>query len=357
MPADFRAEKATGIHGWGVYVPRYLLPLEDIARVWGWSRQQYLGLGVESKAVAGPDEDSTTMGYEAALNAIKRARIEPSSIKAVFFGTESKPYAVKPSATIIADALGITPITMASDLEFACRAASEALRISIGLIGSGMMEYSLVIGSDTAQAMPGDVLEFTASSGAAAFIVGPSSGSAAFFEGSFTYVTDTPDFWRREGMPYPRHGEGFTGEPAYFHHIISAVKGLLDQLGLRPSDFDYAVFHQPNGKFPVKVGKMLGFTMEQLKPGLVTPIIGNTYNASALIGLAKILDEAKPGQRILVAPFGSGAGSDAFSLIVTDNIEPRKRLAPTFNDYVSRQVRIDYSLYTRYREKIRLMPK
>ncbi len=357
MTLQARPEKGSGIHGWGAYIPRYRLPLKLIASTWGWHEDQYKGLNVREKAIAGPDEDSTTMGYEAALNALKRAKIDPSEVGAVFFGTESKPYAVKPSATIIAEALGITPVTMASDLEFACRAASEAMRSSIGLVSSGMLKYSLVIGSDTAQAQPGDVLEFTAASGAAAFILGPSSGASAVFEGSYTYVTDTPDFWRRSLQPYPRHGEGFTGEPAYFHHIINSVKGLLEELGLKPGDFDYAIFHQPNGKFPVRVGLRLGFTMEQIEPGLVTPMIGNTYNASALMGLARVLDRARPGERILVAPFGSGAGSDAYSLIVTDEVVERQDLAPKVDDYIARRVEVDYGFYTRYRGKIRLMPR
>ncbi|MCS7107470.1 MAG: hydroxymethylglutaryl-CoA synthase [Acidilobaceae archaeon] len=344
-----RVESSVGIHGWGAYVPRARLPMSEIAREWGWSEHQWKALGMIEKAVAAFDEDSTTMGVEAALNAIKRAGVRGEEIGAVFFGSESKPYAVKPSATIIAEALGITPITMASDLEFACRAASEGMRASIGLIASGMLKYTLVVGSDTAQASPGDVLEFTASSGAAAFVLGRAEGAAAVFEGSFTYVTDTPDFWRREGAPYPSHGEGFTGEPAYFKHITEAVKGLLGELGLRPSDFSYAVFHQPNGKFPVRVGEMLGFRQEQMKVGLVTPQIGNTYNGSALIGLSRVLDHAKAGERILVAPFGSGAGSDAYSIVVTEAIEERRGRAPSVDHYIKNKRNISYSEYVKMR--------
>lgn len=341
-----------GIAGWGVYIPMYRIDVDEITRQWGWPDQQSKGLGVYQKAVAGPDEDSTTMGYEASLNALRRASVDPREVGAVFFGTESKPYAVKPSATIIAEALGITPVTMASDLEFACRAASEALRASIGMVASGLVKYSLVIGSDTAQSSPGDVLEFTAASGAGAFIVGPPGESVAVFEGSYSYVTDTPDFWRRELRAYPRHGEGFTGEPAYFLHIVNAVKGLLEETGLRPSDFDHVVFHQPNGKFPVKVGKLLGFSGEQLKVGMVVQHIGNTYNGSALIGLARVLDHARPGERILVAPFGSGAGSDAFSIVVTDLVEERRGLAPPVDYYISRRKVVDYSFYSKARGKI-----
>jgi len=350
-------ESRAGIAGWGAYIPRYRLPMKEIARVWGWPDHTYKGLNVREKAVAGPDEDSTTMGIEAARNALARAGIDASRIGAVFFGSESKVYAVKPSATIIAEVLGVTPVTMASDLEFACRAGSEGMKAAIGLVSSGMIEYGLAVASDTAQAEPGDVLEFTAASGAAAFIIGPSSDAAAVFEASYTYVTDTPDFWRRAEKPYPRHGEGFTGDPAYFAHIMGAVQGLFEKTGLRPGDFKYAIFHQPNGKFPVRVGKKLGFTMEQMEPGLVTPFIGNTYNASALLGLARVLDRAEPGDRILLAPFGSGAGSDAYSIIVTDRILERRNAAPSVDDYLARRVEIDYGLYSRFRRILTMLPR
>ena len=219
--------RGSGIVGWGGYIPRYRIKAEEIVRMWGWEPSVPAGLGVKEKAVENVDEDSVTMGVEAARNAIVRAVVDPRDIRAVFFGTESKPYAVKPSATIVAEALGITPETMASDLEFACRAASEGLRASLALVEAGYMKYALVVASDTAQANPGDVLEFTAASGAAAFVVGPASESVAVLEGVYTYVTDTTDFWRGQHSHYPMHGEGFTGEPAYFHHIESAVMGLL----------------------------------------------------------------------------------------------------------------------------------
>ncbi|MEZ0393510.1 MAG: hydroxymethylglutaryl-CoA synthase [Desulfurococcaceae archaeon] len=350
-----RPEGRTGIIGWGTYIPRWRLPLKEIVELWGMNPEQPRDLNVEEKSVAGPDEDSITMGWEAALNALKRAGIRPSDIGAVWFGTESKPYAVKPSATLIAEALGIVPKTMATDLEFACRAASEAIRISIASVASGIIKYSLVVGSDTAQANPGDVLELTASSAATALVVGPAEEAAAVFEASYTYVTDTPDFWRRGLSPYPMHGEAFTGEPAYFHHIVNAVKGLMEEAGLRPSDFDYAIFHQPNGRFPLQAARMLGIPQEKVLPGLITPKIGNSYNSSALIGLANVLEQARPGQRILLAPFGSGAGSDAFSLVVTEKAVERRDRAPKVSDYLSRRTRIGYSEYSRYRSLIRVI--
>ena len=113
------------------------------------------------------------------------------------------------------------------------------------------------------------------------------------------------------------HGQRFTGEPAYFSQIRNASQGLLHDLGAQPGDFSYAIFHQPNTRFPQTVAKQLGFSAQQIAPGLLVPHIGNAYSAAALLGLCATLDVAKPGDTIFLSSYGSGAGSDAYSLRVT----------------------------------------
>jgi hydroxymethylglutaryl-CoA synthase len=102
----------------------------------------------------------------------------------------------------------------------------------------------------------------------------------------------------------------------------------------------------------MKAGQSLGFTAEQIKPGLLCPVIGNTYAGSSLIGLSAILDIAKPGDRILMVSYGSGSGSDAFSLVVTDKLPERQKLALTTAEYIARRVEIDYGTYLRFRHNI-----
>jgi len=337
--------------GYGAYIPAYRLPAVEIARIWR-SGQGTSGLPVEQKSVPGADEDTITMSIEASRNALMRSGIEPSEIRAVWVGSESHPYAVKPSGTIVAQALGIEPDLLSADMEFACKAGTEALQASIAFVGSGMGRYALGIGMDTAQGRPGDALEYTAAAGGAAYIIGPADEACVLIDGSFSFVTDTPDFFRRAHQIYPEHGNRFTGDPAYFKHIGEAVNTLLDGLSLKPSDFAYAVFHQPNTKFPQRIAKKLGFTFEQIETGLLAGSIGNTYAGAAGLGLSAVLDKAKPGQRILVGSFGSGAGSDAFSLMVTDKIRDIAARAPMTQAYMERAIKIDYGTYARWRKKI-----
>lgn len=337
------------IVGYGAYIPMYRIKDAEIARVWGRDPKR---VPIEEKSVPGPDEDSLTIAVEATLNALKRAEIPKEKIGAILVGSESPPYAVKPSATVIAEVIGVNRI-VAVDMEFACRAGTTAIQSIIGMVSSGMIEVGIAIGTDTAQGRPGDELEFTAAAGAASFVISKKgSEDIAVFEGSFSYITDTPDFWRREGQRFPRHAYRFTGEPAYFRHIYNAAKGLMEELGLRPSDFSHVVFHQPNVKFPLRIASRLGFSKEQLKHGLLSGYVGNTYAAASLIGLANVLDNSSVGERILVVSFGSGAGSDAFSLVVEDGIEAKRDLAPKVFDYINRKKYVDYSFYSKFRKNI-----
>ncbi|MDO8553178.1 MAG: hydroxymethylglutaryl-CoA synthase [Candidatus Micrarchaeota archaeon] len=343
----------TYIVGYGAYVPTYRIKTSEIARVWGEEVDRIeKGLGILEKAVGGVDEDSATIAVEAARNAIMRAKIDPKKIGALYVGSESHPYAVKPTATIVAEAIGATPNLTAADLEFACKAGTAGLQMIMGMVASDMIEYGMTIGADTAQGRPGDALEYSAASGGAAFIVGKNKGVAKL-ESTFSFTTDTPDFWRRQGADYPSHGGRFTGAPAYFKHVMGATKGILEKTNSKVTDYDYVVFHQPNAKFPLEIGKKLGIPPEKLKTGLLTPIIGNTYSGASMVGLVAVLDEAKTGDRILVTSFGSGAGSDAFTLTVTDKIEEVRNLAPLLKDYIARKQYIDYATYIKFRRKLK----
>ncbi len=340
-----------GIVGYGSYIPQYRIPAREIARVWTDGKG---GVPITEKAVPGPDEDTMTIGLEAARNALVRSGIDPQNIGAVWVGSESHPYAVKPTSTIIAEAIGATPHTEAADWQFACKAGTETIQAGIGFVAGGMAQYVLGIGADTAQSRPGDALEYTAAAGGAAYIIGPAAESLARFETTFSYVTDTPDFWRRPTTHYPSHGQRFTGEPAYFHHVSAAAETLLNEMGRTAKDYAHVVLHQPNKKFPERMAAMLGFEKEQWVTGLLSPIIGNTYAGASLLGLTAVLDIAQPGDKILCISFGSGAGSDAFSIEVSAKITAKKRLAPVTQDYINRRIEIDYATYARYRQKLQL---
>ncbi len=344
-----------GIVSYGAYIPRYRITPKVIGAVWG-NDGEAMGrsLNIKAKSVPGPDEDVITISVEAARACMAKVDIDPTEIGAIYVGSESHPYAVKPTATIVAEAIGSAPVMTAADYEFACKAGTAAVQTTMGLTLSKMMKYGLAIGTDTSQGAPGDALEYSASAGGAAMLIGIDHPIAEINH-TVSYTTDTPDFWRREGQRYPSHGGRFTGEPAYFKHVINCAQLLFKRANSQPQDYAYAVFHQPNGKFPVRAAKQLGFKDDQIDTGLCVRDIGNTYSGAILVGLSAILDEAEPGDRIFAVGYGSGAGSDGFDITVTDQIAKiRRDASPTVKEMVADHEFVDYATYAKYRGKILL---
>jgi hydroxymethylglutaryl-CoA synthase len=337
-----------GIVSYGSYIPRFRIKTDDIASVWGKDGATIAkGLGIQEKSVPSIDQDTATISVEAARAAIRRCDINPQDIGAIYIGSESHPYAVKPTGTIVGEAIGATPNLMVADYEFACKAGTAGVQSCTAMVKADLIKFGLAIGADTSQAAPGDALEFSASAGGAAFIIGKEQ-VIGNINHTCSFTTDTPDFWRRAERKYPSHGGRFTGAPAYFKHITNCAQQIMERAGTKPEDYAFAIFHQPNGKFPVKVAKMLGFSYDQIKQGLIVPFIGNTYSGASLVGLASVLDVAKPGDRIFLTSYGSGAGSDGFDITVTDEILNLKRdKAPSVMYMVNDKEYIDYGKYAK----------
>lgn len=340
----------SGIVGYGTYIPHYRIKLSEIALIWQKNPEEITsGFKVSEKAVPAIDEDAVTLSIEAGKRAFAMSGVSPKEIGSVYFGSESHPYAVNPSSTIAAEYLEIGNDYFAADLEFACKAATAGLQATVGLLESKQIAYGLVIGSDTAQGKPHDALEYTAASAGCAYILGNKQTEIiAQILSMSSFTSDTPDFWRRDGIKYPSHFGRFTGEPAYFTHVISEGKKLLEKNNLKPQDFAYCVFHMPNGKFPRVAAKKLGFTPEQLAPSLTVDRIGNPYTASSLLGLASVLDIAKPNQRIFFVSYGSGAGSDGFIFETTQTILKKQKKNMPIAKQIEKKTYISYATYLKH---------
>ena len=334
-----------GIVGYGAYLSKFRIKERAIER-----------------SVPFFDEDAMTAAVEAGKMALIHSGVDHKIVDKVYVGSESNPYAVKPIASKVAQVLKLgeeeqkegVQFVDAIDTEFACKAATSMFKDAASLVyyPDSPESNTMVIGTDNSQSAPrgepGGELDFFVGYGACAFIFGMYDVIARF-EGWISVTSDTPDFWRRDLQPYPSHGGRFTGLPAYFKHVSKAVKKLMDRLRLEPKDVDYFVTHQPNAVFPTRVAKALGFKEEQFKPGLQVLRFGNTYSGCSPISLASVLDIAKPDERILLASYGSGAGSDAYSFVTTSQIlDKRPRQSFTIN-YQAESKFLDYVDYSTYR--------
>ncbi len=339
--------KLPGIVGYGVYTSRFRIKEGGIER-----------------AVPFTDEDSITAAVEAGKTALIHAGIDSANVGKVYVGSESNPYAVKPIASKVAQVLklgeedGDVQGVDAVDTEFACKAATSMLKDAAALVsypGSGIRN-AMVIGADNSQAAPrgcpGGELDLFVGYGGAAFVLGKHDVIAEI-EGWYSVTSDTPDFWRRDGEPYPMHGGRFTGDPAYFKHVRKSVTKLMEKMNLKPHDVNYFVPHQPNPAFPVKVAKELGFRDEQYTCSLQVNKFGNTYSGCSPVGLAAVLDLAQPDEQILLASYGSGAGSDAYLLRTTSQLlDKRKRQKISVKSLTENPFAqfVDYTTYRRLKQ-------
>lgn len=338
-----------GIVSYGFYVPKFRIKVEDIANTWGKNPEDVKkSLMISEKTVAGNDEDSLTMAYESTAMCLSDISLKKDDIKTIFFGSETPPYVVNPASTILGEFLGIDHHYLAYDTQFACKAATGAIISAAAMVKSGFTNFALVVAADKANSKPHDPLEYTSSSGSVSLLLG-STDVILEIIGSTSYSSDTPDFWRREGIRYPSHGGRFTGKPSYFLHINQAVKELLNKTNLKPPEFNYVVFHMPNGKFPREAAKSLGFSRDQIETSLIIDYLGNSYTSTALMGLTSVLEKAKTGDTILLASYGSGAGSDAFVFRVTKNLEKRRR---KFKNITQDKKYIDYPTYLKFMQTI-----
>ncbi len=332
-----------GIVGYGVYVSRFRIKEGNFER-----------------SVPFVDEDAVTAAVESGKLALIHSGIDSALVGKVYVGSESNPYAVKPIASKVAQVLKLgeededVQGVDAVDTEFACKAASSMFKDATSLVNypkSGV-KYAMVIGTDNSQAAPrgcpGGELDLFVGYGSSAFIFGKYD-IIAEIEGWYSCTSDTPDFWRRDGEFFPMHGGRFTGDPAYFKHVRKAATKLMERLNLQASDIDHFVTHQPNPQFPVRIAKELGFKDEQYAPSLLINKFGNTYSGCSPIGLAALLDIAKPEERILLASYGSGAGSDAYLLRTTSQLADKRQRQKINVKFQAENPFTEYVDYTTYR--------
>jgi len=338
-----REYEAPGIVGYGAYTSKFRIKEANIER-----------------SVPFIDEDAITAAVEAGKLALIHSGVNSSLVGKIYAGSESNPYAVKPIASKVAQVLKLgeededVQGVDAIDTEFACKAATSMFKDAASLVNypKSNVKYALVVGADNSQAAPrecpGGELDLFVGFGGCAYIFGKHD-IIAEIEGWYSCTSDTPDFWRRDGEPYPMHGGRFTGDPAYFKHVRKAAKKLIERLNLQVADINYFVAHQPNVQFPVKIARELGFREEQYLPSLQVAKFGNTYSGSSPLGLAAVLDVAKPEERILIVSYGSGAGSDAYSLITTRQILDKRKRQKLTVKYQAENPFLEYVDHTDYK--------
>jgi 3-hydroxy-3-methylglutaryl CoA synthase len=298
-----------GITSYGAYIPLYRLNREILAQVWG-------GKGKGEKAVASADEDSLTLGVEAARDCLKG--FDKSKVDALYFATTTAPYKEKQSASIMAAACDLREEIRTVDVTDSMRSATIALTMAVDAVKSGSARTALVVAADTRLAPPDTEYESLFGDGAAAFLIGNDDVVVEIESSSFITLPFV-DYWRLENDKIIRWWEErFCREEGYVPYMTKAIEDAIDKAKVTVADIAKAVIYSPDKRMQGDIVKMFKFDPKAQVQDLMFDKIGHTGCALVPMALAAALQDAKAGDKILAATWGDGA--DAVVFKVTDKI-------------------------------------
>jgi hydroxymethylglutaryl-CoA synthase len=344
-------------------VPRHRIEASEIWQTWKNLAQQFFDtLSIGERAVLGPEEDTLTLATAAAEQALARAEVPKEQVGALFLGSGTSPYATKAGAMVLVDTLGLPPNLLATDVQCAEKSGSTALLLAASLVELGQVEYALVIAADTMNrhTAPGMVLEYVASAGAVAFLLGKKEAELiAQLEAWTSHSWDQNDYFRVEGERYIQPGAGFYGWVANWgllDHVVPATQAFFESTGLSPEDFSKFAVPQKTGIRPLMTMGKAGLDMMQVLPYVLTAQIGDCGAASVPLSLAHMLDWADAGERIGVIDYGSGAGCDVWSLVTTPHLEKRRPASGTITELLDDKILVDYATMLKFEYKMLRSP-
>lgn len=331
---------ALGIAGYAVSLPRLRITREEYIKAWG----QFAAAGVAEKTVLGHDEDVLTLAIRASRAALASAARPADSVTRFAFASTTPPYSEKFLSGTIMAGLGIREDAFASDHVTSTRAGTEAMLAGIEHVRARNGGVAIAAIADAPRASMNDPAEHALGAGAAAFVLAPDP-ILAELEGHATHASEHfGERYRPRGEDRIRDlGVRKFSESSFAANTSGAAEALLEQLGRKPADYAHVVFHQPDARVPANLAARLGFSAAQTASGLVVSYLGDLGAASTPIGLAAALDVARPGDRLLVVSYGSGAASDALSFRVVRD----RPSAGGVRDEADRKEYIDYLRYVK----------
>jgi hydroxymethylglutaryl-CoA synthase len=337
-----------GIISYGAYIPLWRLARGSIADAWRGASS-----GGE-RSVAGHDEDALTMATEAAIDCLgDRAR---HRVDALYFASTTSPYREKECSTLVATAADLRDDILTADFGNSLRAGTAAFRAALDAVASGSARQVLVTASDCRTGYPRSADEQSFGDGAASLLIGRTPRSAVTVEGSYSLCNELYDVWRLDHDTYVRSWEErFIIEHGYIENTERAVSALLQSHALSARDIAKAVLYAPTARAQQALARRLGLdSRTQLQDLLITDV-GITGCAHVLLMLVAALEEARAGDRILVASYGSGC--DAFLLKVTGETKRSKRRQRRVNEYLdSKRPLSNYVKYLSYRGLLDTQP-
>jgi 3-hydroxy-3-methylglutaryl CoA synthase len=336
-----------GISSYGAYIPFYRLSRAEIARAWE------TGPVPGERAIASYDEDSLTMGVEAALDCTKGVAVE--RIDGLFFASTSSPYKDKQSAATIAMVLGLNENTVTMDFGGSFRSGTNALRVAVDMVQSGSAKNILVIASELRLAYPSGPFEMNFGDGAVAVLVSDTNAIAEI-ENFYSVFEELQDIWRSDRDIFARSAEDRFIIDSGFNRIVpKAVSDALKKFNLTQKDFTRCVLYIPNQRQVPGLVKRLGFDPKTQSKDALYAKVGDAGAAMALMLLVESLEESKPDNRILLVNYGNGC--DVFSIKTSVGIDNAKGNRRAVQGYTNSKAMLNnYNRYLRWHELVMIQP-
>ena len=328
-----------GIVSYGAYIPIYRMSRDMPWLTWGG-----IPVGGE-RSVANFDEDSITMSVEAGNNCLQG--FDRGEVDALFLASTTTPYKEKQCAGIVSEALDLKRNIRTADFTNSLRSATIAIRAAMDAIAAGSAKKVLVVAADCRMGQPSTEYEQAFGDGAAAILLSKTDLIASI-DASHTHYDDIMDLWRLDNDQFVRFWEDrFIVEHGYLNNTTEAVKALMKEQGLKAADITKAVLYTFDARRHQQLARNLGLDYKTQVQESFFSNMGNTGSAYALMMLAGALEQAKEGDKLLLANYGDGA--DAFILNITKGIQklPTRRAIKYHLD--SKLPLMSYDKYLRFR--------
>ncbi len=336
-----------GIRSYGGYVPRYRLNKMTIFGSMGWLNPANIMNAQGEKAVANFDEDAVTMAAAAAIDCVKG--FDRSQVGGVYLATTTASYKERLCANLVAGALAADESIRTADFGGGLKAGTTALIAALDAAAAGSADNVVVTAADCRLGKMGSVQELMFGDGAASVMVG-THDVIAEFKGSFSTGHDFADHIRGAQSKYDRQWEErWMRDIGVGQFIPEAINGLCEKYGVQVGDFAKIIYPSYFGGARKGINKKLALEPDKVQDNMQA-VIGDTGTAQPLLMLAKALEDAKPGDKILLVSYGSGC--DALYFEVTDAIG---KLAPRrgVSGSLARRADLDnYQKYLLWREMI-----
>jgi 3-hydroxy-3-methylglutaryl CoA synthase/NAD(P)-dependent dehydrogenase (short-subunit alcohol dehydrogenase family)/putative sterol carrier protein len=296
-----------GIVSYGGYIPRLRLDRMSIYQQIGWLAPAVVMVAQGERSMCNWDEDSLTMAVAAARDCIRG--LDKAKVDGLFLASTTLPFADRLNAGVVATALNLRADIATADFGSTLKAATTALVSALDAARNG--KSTLVAAADQRQARAGSFYEMWFGDGAASLLIGDRDVLAEF-EGAHSVSYDFVSHYRGSNHRFDyTWEERWIREQGYSRIIPEAVNGLLDKMGIGIGDVDKIVYPCLFKREHADIGRALGARPEQLADTL-HEVCGETGAAHPLVLLVQALQEAEPGQRLLVASFGQGCDALCF---------------------------------------------